>query len=188
MYLPSASAPAAPEDHFPPLTAAGPTLSTSSPFPFRISTVTGSLSLASPENDGVVTFERAAGAEAIVTTGAFKWTSKETASLLPGPSPIELSCTATAVYLPSARAPATPVVHLPALTLAGPTLSTGSPLEFRISTVTGSASLASPANVGVVTFDRAAGANVIFTTGAFKCTSNETASLSPSPSSIELSS
>ena len=92
------------------------------------------------------------------------------------------------MYCPSPSAPAAPVVHLPELTLAGPTVSTCSPFPFKISTVTAFVSLASPENDGVVTFDRAAGANVIFTTGAFKCTSNETASLSPVPFPIELSS
>jgi hypothetical protein len=71
--------------------------------PSKISTVTGVVSLAVPENDGVVSFDGEAGA-CSVTVGDCVSTTKLTGSLAPTEKPNEPGCVANAVYTPSARA------------------------------------------------------------------------------------
>jgi hypothetical protein len=64
--------------------------------PSKISTVTGVASLAVPENDGAVSFERGDGPVS-VTTGDKVSTANVTALLTQVDWPIELVCEATAV-------------------------------------------------------------------------------------------
>jgi hypothetical protein len=118
------------------------------------------VSLAVPVNEGVVSFVRAGGAFSVTVGGAVSILNVRD-SLTPSGFPSELSCLATAVYCPSARAGLAPLeLQLPPVPPAV-ALATGEPVALGpgyIQTTTSVVSLAVPVNDGVVSLKRAGGA------------------------------
>src|SRR5205085_2817390 len=165
VWCPLGSALESPDvDHAPPLavvfafaTSVGPS---------KTCTTTSVFSLAVPENEGFVLFERAGG-PTIVTTGGSVSTSKVIVLLEPGAFPMPLISVAYAVNvrLPAGSGGLTPaVLQLPPdavvfafATSVGPSKTWTSTSVF---------SLAVPENDGLVSFERAGGPTIVTVGGS----------------------